>query len=60
MQIYTEVYNIRFSKEQKATLKKLAERNIRVPDFIRQAVKEKLQREYKDLIVKPKKVEVPF
>ena len=60
MQIYTEVYPIRFSKEQKATLKKLAERNIKVPEFIREAVREKLAREYKDLIVKPKAFKVPF
>lgn len=60
MQIYTEIYNIRLSKLQKQTLDKLAERKIKVPQFIREAIKEKLQREYKDLIVKPKKIEVPF
>ena len=60
MQIYTEICPIRFSKEQKATLKELAARNIKVTEFIREAVSEKLAREHKDLIVKPKEFEKHF
>lgn len=60
MQIYTEQLSLKISKTQKQTLDKLAERNIKVSNFIRDAIKEKLQREYKDLIFKPKAIEVPF
>ena len=60
MNIYTEIYNLRISEMQKQTLNKLKERNIKVSDFIRKAIAEKLQRDCKDLVVKPKKIEIPF
>ncbi len=34
--------------------------NVDVGEFIRQAIKEKIQREYQDLIAKPKKEYCPF
>lgn len=60
MQIYTETYVLRFTKNQKETLIKLKELNVKVPKFVRDAIKEKLQREYKELVVKEKKIEIPF
>lgn len=60
MQIYTEGLSLKISKTQKETLNKLAERNVKVSDFIRKAISEKLQRDAKDLVVKPKEVKVPF
>ena len=60
MQIYTEGLSLKISKTQKETLNKLAERNVKVSDFIRKAIAEKLQRDAKDLVVKPKEIKVPF
>jgi hypothetical protein len=51
---------LRFTKNQKETLIKLKELNVKVPKFVRDAIKEKLQREYKELVVKEKKIEIPF
>jgi post-segregation antitoxin (ccd killing protein) len=60
MEQYTEVTTIKLSKIQKETLNKLKERNIRVSDFIRKAISEKLKRDAKELIPKPKKEYCPF
>lgn len=60
MQIYTEQMSLKISATQKQTLSKLEERNIKVSQFIRDAIKEKLQRDCKDLVVKPKKIVIPF
>jgi hypothetical protein len=60
MEIYTKQISLKISEMQKQTLDKLAERNIKVSDFIRKAIAEKIQRDAKDLMVKPKKVIVPF
>lgn len=60
MQKYTETQNLKISKIQKETLGKLKERNIRVSQFIRDAISEKLKRDASELIVKPKKVYIPF
>ena len=56
---YTEVKVIKLTKIQSNTLKNLAKYNIRVCDFIRDAISEKLQRE-KYEILKPKKQYCPF
>jgi post-segregation antitoxin (ccd killing protein) len=60
MQKYTETQNIKISKIQKETLSKLKDRNIRVSDFIRKAISEKLKRDASELIIKPKKEFCPF
>lgn len=60
MQIYTENISLKVSKTQKQTLDKLSKRNIKVSIFIREAIKEKIEREYKDLIEKPKEFKCPF
>ena len=60
MKIYTEQISLKISATQKQTLEKLEKRNIKVSQFIRDAIKEKLQRDCKKLIVKPKKIVCPF
>ena len=58
-QKYTEVKTVKLTKIQSDTLKKLAKYNIRVCDFIRDAISEKLHRD-KHEILKPKKEYTPF
>ena len=41
----TEILNIRICSEQKRTLDKLKEYNVNVAQFVRNAIKEKIQRE---------------
>ena len=60
MQKYTEIVTLKISLTQKKTLNKMRERNIRVADFIRKAIKEKIDREYQDLKPKIKKEHCPF
>jgi metal-responsive CopG/Arc/MetJ family transcriptional regulator len=60
MKIYTEKITIKISKTQKQTLDKLKSRNVKVSEFIRQAIKEKISRDYKELLPKPKKEFCPF
>ena len=60
MEQYTEVTTIKLSKIQKQTLGKLKERNIRVSQFIRDAISEKLKRDASELIVKTKRDVCPF
>ena len=50
MQINTEIINIRITKEQKQTLDKLKGYNVNVAQFVRNAIKEKLQREKIEII----------
>ena len=54
MQLYTKVKVIRISESQHKTLQKMKSYNIDVGHFIREAIKEKIKREYKDLIPKEK------
>lgn len=54
MEIYNYPKTTKYSKSQFETLKKLESYNIKVCQFIRDAVKEKIKREYKDLIPKEK------
>ena len=60
MEQYTEITTIKLSKVQKQTLGKLRERKIKVSQFIRNAISEKLKRDASELIVKPPKEFVPF
>lgn len=60
MEIYTEVITLKISKIQKETLNKLKDRNIKVSEFIRNAIKEKLRKDAKELIIKQKVVYCPF
>jgi hypothetical protein len=52
--ILTKTKVIRVSQIQHETLKKMQSYNVDVGHFIREAIAEKIKREYKDLIPKPK------
>ncbi len=58
--LYTEVFTLKISSTQKRTLEKLKSRNIKVSDFVRKAIAEKIQRDYSELQDKPKKEYCPF
>ena len=57
---YTEVITLKISKVQKNTLNKLRSRNVKVSNFIREAIAEKINREASELKEKPKKINCPF
>lgn len=56
---YTKSKVIKLTEVQYNTLKKLGNYNVRVCDFVRDAITEKLERE-KHEILKPKKEYCPF
>ena len=58
--LYTEVFTLKISKQQKQTLEKLKSRNIKVSDFVRKAIAEKINREYENLKEKHKDEFCPF
>ena len=58
--LYTEVFTLKISKSQKQTLEKLKSRNIKISTFVRNAIAEKINREYQELKNKPKKEYCPF
>ena len=58
--LYTEVFTLKISTTQKQTLSKLRDRNINVSDFVRKAIVEKIERDYKELQPKPKNQYCPF
>ena len=51
---------IRITETQLMTLQKMKSYNVDVGKFIREAISEKIKREYLDLIPKPKKEFCPF
>ena len=57
---YTKVKVLKITETQHKTLLKLDSYQINVAEFIRNAIKEKIKREYKDLLPKPKKEYCPF
>ncbi|MFA9191116.1 hypothetical protein AAGV28_07005 [Flavobacterium sp. FZUC8N2.13] len=57
---YTKVKVIKITEMQHHTLKKLESYQINVAQFIRDAIAEKIKREYQELILKPKKSDYPF
>lgn len=57
---YTKVKVIKITDQQYQTLKKLDSYQINVAQFIRDAISEKIQREYSVLIPKLKKEYCPF
>lgn len=57
---YTHSKVIKLTENQFKTLKKLEGYNVRVCDFIRDAISEKLQREKLEIIEKSKKEYCPF
>ena len=60
MTTYTEIHSLRLSKLQKQSLSILESKGVNVSQFIRAAIKEKLQREWKSIKVKEKEVYCPF
>jgi len=58
MQLYTKVKVIRISESQLKTLQKMKSYNVDVGHFIREAIKEKIKKEYKELM--PKQIKTPF
>jgi hypothetical protein len=57
---YNKVKVLKITDSQDQTLKKLNSYGINVAQFIRDAIAEKIQMEYADLIPKPKKEYCPF
>jgi predicted CopG family antitoxin len=60
MKKYNKIKVLRITDTQYNTLIKMKSYNIDVSNFIRQAIKEKINREYKELKPKPKKEYCPF
>ena len=58
--LYTEVFTLKISSTQKRTLEKLKSRNIKVSDFVRKTISEKIQRDYAELQANLKKNIVLF
>lgn len=57
---YTKAITLKVTPTQKDTLNKLADRHIKVSKFIRDAIKEKIQREAKELQPPEPDCDVPF
>ena len=60
MKSYTKNITINVSEIQFNTLEKIRLNNVKVGNFIREAIAEKIKLEYKELILKPKKSDCPF
>lgn len=60
MKNYTKTKVIRISETQHKTLQKMKSYNIDIGKFIRDAIAEKIKREYIDLLPKPKKEYCPY
>ena len=56
----TEIYTIRFSKQQAESLQKLKEYNVDVSCFIRIAIREKIKRDWKTIKEEKEKIKMPF
>ena len=60
MKILTKTKVIRITEIQLITLQKMKSYNVDVGNFIRDAIAEKIKRDYKELILKPEKNKCPF
>ena len=60
MKNYTKTKVLRITDVQHQTLVKMKSYNIDVGKFIRDAISEKIRKEYSDLIPKPEKINMPF
>ena len=58
--LLTKTKVVRVSEIQHKTLQKMKSYKIDVGKFIREAIAEKIKREYSELIPKPKKTYIPF
>ena len=57
---YTKVKVIRITDIQHETLIKMSNYNVNVGNFIRDAISEKIKREYKDIVKPIKEIDCPF
>ena len=60
MRKYSKTKALRITEVQHNTLVKMKSYNVDVGKFIREAISEKIKREYSDLIQKPEEKECPF
>ena len=60
MKSYTKNITINVSEVQYQTLEKIRANNIKLGNFIREAIQEKIKREYQQLITRTKKSDCPF
>ena len=56
----TEHKTIRFSKNQIKTFEILKNHGVQIDRFIRQAIKEKIQRDWKGIKIEHEKIKIPF
>lgn len=54
------IHKVRITKQQKDAFVKLKEYDVNVSQFIRAAIKEKLQREWKLIKEKKERIKLPF
>lgn len=60
MKLYTKTKTIRLSEIQHQTLLKMQSYHVDIGKFIREAISEKIKKEYNNLIPKQKKETCPF
>lgn len=58
--IYTEAKTLKFTKQQINTFATLKQHGVNVQHFIRQAVKEKIQREWPEIKERKNRTKIPF
>ena len=56
----TEIYTIRFSVQQAKSLEKLKEYDVNISRFIRQAISEKIKRDWKMIKEEKERIKLPF
>lgn len=56
----TKIHKVRLTETQSNSLKVLKQYEVNVSQFIRQAIKEKLQREWKSIKEKHERIKLPF
>ena len=60
MKQLTEIYTIRFSKQQAESLQKLKDYDVNVSRFIRIAIREKILRDWKQIKENKERIKMPF
>lgn len=60
MKQYTEKQTIRLTKIQSESLKIIESKGVNISQFIRVAIKEKIQRDWSKIKIKQEKVKYPF
>lgn len=60
MKQLTNIYRLRLSDQQVKTLDKLSQYDVNVPNFIRQAIHEKILREWSIIKENKERIKLPF